>query len=274
MVYHLRGGAVMSLRLFIAAVVTMFMIWTLLGFSWEWWEGVAGGLVIAFVCWLATLAFGVSKGAVNQRAKRNLATRERLTPQAKMTLSEADEIEPRAREEYVAGIHRVNAARDAYVKVLTLWCAEVLTIRNKQQENQAMLKHAASLADFNRTIKKEFPRLAESRQQLTDAWLSRMYWHDQRGTAKDVVHSERLVTDDMLVIVASTTDGYAKSLETLRSAFAGRTPEMQKAYEEFAATTKDLIAETVNFEWFCATVLDFKKRRTGWRGIVHRMTRH
>lgn len=236
-------------------------------------QAVLAGFVLAVGGLLWAAIWRLSRWSLlrwNDSVRRAKERRERLEPKALMGLLDAHVIEPVAVREFLAGMDRLNTSRDAFVDIMAQWPQELTAAHRAGRLRDAVRAHAQQLTTYSAQLSGDVATLDSARRRVHDAWSSRMYWHDRRGSAVDILGSQSLITEDLLNTISRATKKAQEALESTELHLGGRTSEMDAALKSFRSSSETLIASQTEFECLCASILDFKKRRSGIRGMARR----
>jgi hypothetical protein len=229
-----------------------------------------------FTQWL----WGVISRRSASRSAQTAQMRERLLPQKKLTLSEAEEIEPVALAAVNELLTLMNNRRRQFVSErMDKWGYEYKSVaaRARDADHQKRLlyaevdKHGGEMHRYAKQLGDDVVRLGQAQRQLADAYSSRMYWHDERGTASDILGSRVTLIRELLETIARVTDQFAESPEVTDKALGGRRPKMDEGLRRYRESMDALHKVNVEFEWMYESVIDFKRRRSGVRGFWRRL---
>lgn len=258
----------------------------------KWLDGLgtgSQGLVLILLAVAVGLAWDAFKGAVRWltatvaarwREKRAASDAEdqRLTPQQKMPLLQATAAQIAAVEMFhqaVAGMTEPTAVYHANSNrvVAKMNAASAAGSVSQAQSKRLMEEMAGVIDQYSAAISKDALITKRSMEMLDDAWSSRMYWHDARNTASDILDPEIPVTvGTMLRKIGEARSAFSGAGDKL-TGVAGWTDKLDRSVAKYQKVLAQLIAAFDEGEKVCHTVLRFHRDRTGWRGVVRRLFR-
>ena len=196
----------------------------------------------------------------------------RLTPQRKMTIFETYEIEPKASIAVTSSLNRISDLRDGFVAVMGKWPQQLNTAsgQSKAAEQNAIDVQAGKLSRFSEDLTREIEELQTASGRLSDAWSSRMYWHDLRGSAGDIQGASKEMVKDLLAMTRRNSGSFSEFVGSF-SACEGLTPNMDNAVEQYKVAARRLVVANRALETLYGSVLMFQRQHTGLRGVLRRM---
>ncbi len=183
-----------------------------------------------------------------------------------MTLAESfDEFIP-ARDRGLEAITAINSAMATWNRRVD----EIKALAGTQHwsREQYWTEQAAALDNFARTLGKGTKGLAEATETLLYVIDARVFWHDQKDVAKDLLTEESLeVFGALKKITASNRSGLVRNKELAKKS-AGEHELMRTAVERWTVVTDGLIEQYVLLEGLAVEVLRFRRYRVGLYGVL------
>lgn len=228
----------------------------------------AGGLLWTGMKWSGRR---ISETWVRQRGAAR-ARRDRLEPKPRIGLIEAGQVETKASTEFNEAIRRLVDASSAFNQRASGIKPKIdAAVASGRGREKVLAEATAALRQFAQGVKRGVTDLEKVIDQLSDSWSSRMYWHDKRGSAHDILKAAANVK--ALVVrsreAAQIYGGHKQSLEGWR----GWTTGMDSVVDQYCNAVDRLVQVLDEFETLCQSILLFCRRESGIRGLARRLVR-
>jgi hypothetical protein len=228
----------------------------------RWVDGLPSGqqaIVVGLLLLIVPAVFSAAWWAVRRGLRRARdrraearrvadAERQRLSPQPRIGLVQTLEVEPvalAAVSDIVARMQTAQAkfARQAAAIRPQTGAGKVSTGRLKQM----MGENARALDRYSDEIREDTKQFKKALQGLSDSWSSRMYWHDKRGSANDILNTQTPAVIRPLLELTRRTMGVYANQEALEG-LSGWTRKLDQSVDRHRKLRLDLVQALQEFE--------------------------
>ena len=244
---------------------------------------VTGGILVAVpaiaggAVWLVRTAGAVALGWRRRAVEAAEAERLRLMPQPRVGIIDARNAEVVAGGRVSAAVENIRLVEAEFrsqsqavvgrLNGLTKSAPDAVVSRTMADMARCIDRYAANLSQHTKDFKAAV-------QMLSDAWSSRLYWHDKRGSASRMMDREFVQTvRQHLKLARGCKETWGRSGVVVEERLIGLTSKMDKASDKYKTQLARLMSALTEQETNCERVLEFYRQRSGIKGVIRRIGR-
>lgn len=253
------------------------------GFEWAWekykgpavltaWLQLAASHPISSLG-LAVIVYLLIAGVLSERHIKRTQRPQVDSPAAKPTMALFDTINaiPQAGKEMQSAIAGMGMAMGRWNREATAMMARQPKSQGTSAANKYWTDQARCLIRLSSALEGYSGELRSATSKFRSAVDSRMYWHAKRGTAADIMEASAADTFELIKKQSQQSRLVFLSNKEKLEGLTGWHNALDKSADRHRQTIDRVISELQSVEKLLQDMLDFRRRRTGLRGIVARL---
>ncbi len=222
----------------------------------------------AAILWVATAA-GFSQQYVRRQSVPKEESKTLRTP--KMTLNESF-------DSFIPTRDAMLGAMDNILNAMSTWNTRTDQIRNESKgkvdraaRDTFWASQAKALDQYAASLETGCTELSNANRKMRDVIEARLYWHDRRGVAADLLTAQsKEVFGQVRDASANLKAKLQRNQGLIDDHAMGWDAKMNKAAAKMKAANAKMITEYEASESLATAILEFREQRTGLRGLVRR----
>lgn len=242
---------------------------------------VTGGILLAVPAiaggafWLVRLAAVSALGWHRRSISSAEAERLRLMPQPKMGIIDAHNADTVASERIKATVEGISRVQAEFKSQSQTVIGRMNAVRKPVPQNivdQLMGEMARTIDRYAGSISKHTKDFKAAVRMLSDAWSCRLYWHDKRGSAREMLDDAFIgKVHEHLKLARSCKETWGRSESAIDEGIVGWTGKLDRASDKVRTQLSRLMEAFTEHETNCERVLEFHRQRNGIRGLLRRI---